>query len=130
MPTIRWCSRITTRTYLIEGKNFSEAIDVIRKSASTTTPLEFAELHTLACLYAETEKPVEARQVILQAMDSVGMDEPNDAVWYVFGRIAEDYDLPDTARDYYKRVARPKEETQILLSSYSLATRRLAALNH
>jgi tetratricopeptide (TPR) repeat protein len=46
-------------------------------------------LHTLACLYAETGKTKEAHDLLLRAMDDWNLDEPNDEVWYVLGRIAE-----------------------------------------
>ena len=48
-------------------------------------------LHTLACLYAETGKTKEAHDLLLRAMDDWNLDEPNDEVWYVLGRIAEQY---------------------------------------
>ena len=49
-----------------------------------------AILHTLACLYAETGNTKDAHDLLLRAMDDWDLDEPNDEVWYVLGRIAED----------------------------------------
>jgi hypothetical protein len=86
----------------------------------------FPELHALACAYAETGRTAEARQTILRAMNAAGMEEPNDVSWYVFGRIAEQFALTDTARDYYRRLDKPKTDDPT--STWALAQRRLAAL--
>jgi len=86
-------------------------------------------LHTLATIQAEEGKPDEARATLLQRMEFAGSEEPDDEEWYVFGRIAEQYGLPDAAKSMYAKVARPKDEATIPLTSYSLAQRRLAVLN-
>ena len=85
-------------------------------------------LHTLACLYAETGKPREARDLLLRAMDELNLDEPNDDYWYAFGRIAEQYGERDIAITDYRKLERPKEILAIPTSSYRLAQLRLKAL--
>jgi hypothetical protein len=85
-------------------------------------------LHTLAAIQAEEGKPDEARATLLERMDLAGSDEPDDNDWYVFGRIAEQYGLPDVAKAMYAKLSRPKDEASIRLSSYALAQRRLGAL--
>jgi Tfp pilus assembly protein PilF len=58
---------------------------------------------TLAALYAETGKSVEARAALLQAIDA-----DNRALaeqdWYVLGRIAENYGVDDFAIAAYRKV--------------------------
>jgi hypothetical protein len=44
------------------------------------------EIDTLACFYAEIGKTKEARELLLRAMHSVGIDQPNEPIWYGFGR--------------------------------------------
>jgi transglutaminase-like putative cysteine protease/tetratricopeptide (TPR) repeat protein len=86
-------------------------------------------LHTLGCLYAEVGKVKEAREVLIQAMDKAGLDEPNDAYWYAFGRIAEQYGENEVARADYERVKKPKYDISLPGSSYRLAQNRLKAMN-
>jgi hypothetical protein len=83
----------------------------------------YPEIHTLACLYAEIGKTKEARELLLRAMDSAGMDEPNEPIWYGFGRIAEDYGLQSVALSLYQRVGKT-EEADLLSSTYHLARLR------
>jgi len=85
-------------------------------------------LHTLGCLYAEAGKTKEAREVLIQAMDSWNLDEPNDDFWYAFGRIAEQYGENDVAKADYTKVSKPKHEYQLPESSYRLAQIRLKKL--
>jgi tetratricopeptide (TPR) repeat protein len=85
-------------------------------------------LHTLGCIYAEVGKTKEAREVLVQAMDLGDMDEPNEAFWYAFGRVAEQYGQNDVARADYARVSKPKRAIQIPSSSYRLAQIRLKAM--
>jgi len=85
-------------------------------------------LHTLACLYAETGKTKEARELLLRAMDDLNLDEPNDDFWYAFGRIAEQYGERDIAIADYRKLEKPKFALEIPTSSYTLAQMRLKAL--
>ena len=85
-------------------------------------------LHTLACLYAETGKTKEARELLLRAMDDLNLDEPNDDFWYAFGRIAEQYGEREIAIADYRKLEKPKFALEIPTSSYTLAQMRLKAL--
>jgi tetratricopeptide (TPR) repeat protein/transglutaminase-like putative cysteine protease len=87
-----------------------------------------ADLHTLGCVYAEVGKTKEAREVLIQAMDVLNLDEPDDDYWYAFGRIAEQYGERDVAIADYVRVKKPKKAVEIPDSSYQLAQIRLQAL--
>lgn len=87
-----------------------------------------ASLHTLASLYADMGKTAEAYQVILQSLAAKVDEAPESHDWYVFGRLAESYGLPDVARGYYKKVTPPKSPEDEPMSTHALAARRLAAL--
>jgi len=52
--------------------------------------------------YAETGNTKEAHDLLLRAMDDWDLDEPNDEVWYVLGRIAEQYGERDIAIADYR----------------------------
>jgi predicted TPR repeat methyltransferase len=83
-------------------------------------------MHTLACLYAEQDKSKEARDLLLKAMETAGLPEPDSAVWLVLGEIAEQYGETDAARAMYARVE--KQEIETPSSNYAIAQQRLAAL--
>jgi tetratricopeptide (TPR) repeat protein len=85
-------------------------------------------LHTLACLYAETGKTKEAHDLLLRAMDDWNLDEPNDEVWYVLGRIAEQYGERDIAIADYQKLKKPKEILALPTSTWRLAQMRLTAM--
>jgi len=85
-------------------------------------------LHTLACLYAETGKTKEAHDLLLRAMDDWNLDEPNDEVWYVLGRIAEQYGERDIAIADYHKLQKPKRVLAIPTSTWRLAQIRLKAM--
>jgi transglutaminase-like putative cysteine protease/tetratricopeptide (TPR) repeat protein len=85
-------------------------------------------LHTLGCVYAEVGKTKEAREVLIQAMDALNLDEPDENYWYAFGRIAEQYGERDAALANYARVTKPKTAVEIPESTYYLAQVRLRVL--
>jgi tetratricopeptide (TPR) repeat protein len=85
-------------------------------------------LHTLACLYAETGKTKEAHDLLLRAMDDWNLDEPNDDVWYVLGRIAEQYGERDIAIADYHKLQKPKRVLAIPTSTWRLAQMRLKVM--
>jgi predicted Zn-dependent protease len=85
-----------------------EAIEAADHANTMTQKRSFAILHTLGCLYAETGQEKQAREVLLAAMDSAGLDEPNSEVWYGFGRIAEQLGEFEAAKAAYARVDKPE----------------------
>jgi tetratricopeptide (TPR) repeat protein/transglutaminase-like putative cysteine protease len=128
-----------------QGKENAELLNIIAWYALFTGKVEDADvaaaikatqlskdnahiLHTLACLYAETGKPREARDLLLRAMDELNIDEPTDDYWYAFGRIAEQYGERDIAIADYRKLQKPKEILAIPTSSYRLAQTRLKVL--
>jgi len=86
-------------------------------------------LHTLGCVYAAVGKTKEAREVLIQSMDLLDLDEPDSNYWYAFGRIAEEYGEREFAIADYNRVTKPEKPYEIPDSSYQLAQMRLEALH-
>jgi tetratricopeptide (TPR) repeat protein/transglutaminase-like putative cysteine protease len=114
-------------TALFTGKVDAGDVDDALKGAqlSNNSP---SILHTLGCLYAEVGRTKEAREVLVQAMDLMNLDEPNPDYWYAFGRIAEQYGERNAALANYQRVTKPEKAFQVPGSSYSLALLRLQAM--
>jgi tetratricopeptide (TPR) repeat protein len=110
---------------LFTGKVTLGDLEAATKSANSA-----GVLHTLGCVYAETGKTKEAREILIQAMDLLNLDEPESNYWYGFGRIAEQYGESAVATSDYDRVKKPRKPTQVPGSSYRLAQNRLAALRN
>jgi len=117
---IAWNSLFTGK---VEPSDIENALKGAQLSKNST-----AILHTLGCLYAEVGKTKEAREVLIQSMDLLNLDEPNPDYWYAFGRIAEQYGERDAALANYARVTKPKRAVEIPASTYRLAQVRLQAL--
>jgi tetratricopeptide (TPR) repeat protein/transglutaminase-like putative cysteine protease len=109
---------------LLSGKDLEKALEDARLAMQSGGGS--ALLHTLASLYAETGKSLEAREALLKSMDDAGRDEPAPHDWYVLGRIAENYGATDAAVAAYKRVDKPKES--VASSTWVLAERRMKAI--
>lgn len=90
----------------------------------------FAELHTLACIYAYQGKTAEARDLLLKAMKALNQAYPNPEVWFGFGMIYEKYGLDDAAMKAYSKVEKP-DGAILAGSTYVFAQQRMQALgNH
>jgi tetratricopeptide (TPR) repeat protein len=113
---------------LERGQVDDEALDYGQRAVTLSDYEQPAYLHTLAALYAELGRPAEAYRIIVQSIAARPDEAPGPDDWYVFGRLAEHYGLPDVARKYYKKVAPPKSPGGEPMSTHSLALRRLAAL--
>ncbi len=103
-------------------------MDQAQRATQMTQNNQYASLHTLASIYAELGKTTEAREILLHAMDITGFDEPQSSDWYVLGRIAEQYGIPQTAIAAYQRVEPAEDPVFEKTSSHFLAQRRLAVL--
>jgi len=112
---------------LFTGKTDSSDVEAATKAAqmSKSSP---GILHTLACVYAELGKTKEARELLIQAMDLLYLEEPDDNYWYGLGRIAEQYGEVQTATEDYQAVKKPWLAESIPSSSYRLAQMRLEQL--
>lgn len=109
---------------------FADAsIEDARKAAEMSENSNWPILHTLAAVYAEAGKTLEARQTILRSMDVAGTLDPRSEDWYVFGRIAEEYGERDAAIAAYKRVEKPERNEAMPLSTFLLAEKRLKAIS-
>jgi tetratricopeptide (TPR) repeat protein len=113
---------------LMAGAVTDTTLDRINRAILDSQENRFSFLHTQASIYAELNRPAEARDILYQAMDLQGLDDPDESSWYVLGRIAEQYDLPDAARDAYKRITPSLEEYGWTSSVYTVAQRRLGGL--
>ncbi len=113
---------------LERGRVDDETLDFGQRAASLSEYQRAAYLHTLASLYAEKGRTAEAYRILVQSLDARVDENAGPDDWYVFGRLAEQYGLPDVARKYYKRVPPPKSAEGEPMSTHALAARRLAAL--
>jgi len=113
---------------LFTGKVGQDDLEAATKSAQVTQNNNAPALHTLGCVYAEIGKTKEAREILIQAMDLLNLDEPESNYWYGFGRIAEQYGESEVATSDYNHVKKPKKPAQVPGSSYRLAQNRLAAM--
>jgi len=117
---LAWSTLFFTRR---EGPDLESAQRAVQMSERN-----FGALHTLATIYAELGRLKEAREVLLQALDVSGADEPESNSWYTFGRIAEQYGEVDVALVDYGKVTPPDDIRNIAGSTYSLALNRIAEL--
>jgi len=111
---------------LVLGRVDEEALRWAQEAAQRGDYQDRFILHTLASIYAELGRPQEAYRVLLQGMEAT-QEPPDFADWYVLGRLAEQYGLPEAARRYYER-ARSLDSERTAYSIWALAGRRLAEL--
>lgn len=104
------------------------AVDAARMAYDETQGRSFAIAHTLACVYAASGMPREARDLLLKGMEQTGADAPDDSTWYGFGLVAEAYGDAESARDYYAQVGPPKNGLIQASGVYALSRARLSAL--
>ena len=120
LNNLAWDALFTGR---VEGSDVEDALKATQLDQRLPS-----SLHTLGCVYAATGKTKAAREVLVQAMDALNLDEPDDNYWLAFGLIAEQYGEYQTARADYSRVHKPEFPRQNPNSSYQLAQIRLKAL--
>ncbi|HYN20323.1 MAG TPA: DUF3857 domain-containing protein [Thermoanaerobaculia bacterium] len=116
---------------LFRGHADERAMEMAQRAAGLSDYQDYGILHTLASVYVEQGKTGEAYRLILQALE-IKDSEPGVSDWYVFGRLAEHYGLPDVARDYYEKayenVRGGAEEDASPISTIHLVRKRLEEL--
>jgi tetratricopeptide (TPR) repeat protein len=105
-----------------------QAVEAARMAYDESQGRSFAIAHTLACVYAASGKPREARDLLLKGMEQLSIAKPDDSSWYGFGLVAEAYGDAVSARDYYSQVQKPKKGVIQASSVYALSQARIAAL--
>lgn len=113
---------------VFQGKTDERALELAQRAANLSQYKLHGVLRTLASIYAEQGKTAEAYRLALQAMEVEGGDEPGHSDWYLFGRLAEQYGMPDAARSCYERAQWTSAGQPEPTSSIHLARRRLEAL--
>jgi tetratricopeptide (TPR) repeat protein len=67
------------------------ARDRLKRLPDDPAAMRALVFNELGCLYAEVGKTKEALEVLVQAMNALDLDQPDDNYGYAFGRIAEQY---------------------------------------
>ena len=111
---------------LVRGHADDQALELAQRAAQQPRGKTHGVLHTLGALLAERGRTSEAYQVMVQAINAADEAVPDEADWYVFGRMAEQYGLPEVARGLYARVEKPTDGEAF--STFHLARARLATL--
>ena len=107
---------------LFTNKDYGRALEQARKASEK---MDASALHTLAALYAETGKSIEARDALFRSMSRRGNSDPTGIDWYVLGRIAENYGIRDAALAAYAKATKLDEDDETV---NVLTDRRLAVL--
>jgi tetratricopeptide (TPR) repeat protein len=116
---------------LFDGHVGEDALKAAQHSTEVSKSSNFADLHTLACIYAAEGRTTEARQTLDQAMYAGNQPEPNSEVWYALGMIYEQYGANDAALAAYRRVQAHEFDDHTYIdpeATYLLAQGRIQAL--
>jgi len=116
---------------LFHGQLGDDVTKAAQQSNMLTKNGSFAELHTLACIYAAQGRTTEARQVLDQAMYAGNLTEPDSSVWYALGLIYEQYGARTAALDAYGKVEAHELDDHAYIdpvSTYVLAQARITSL--
>ncbi|MCP3962429.1 MAG: DUF3857 domain-containing protein [bacterium] len=116
LNNLAWSSLASSR---LDEETVEHAEEAARRSGARPT------LHTLASVYAAMGRNREARDTMWKAM-LAGRNPIHHEDWLVWGRIAENYDLQEVAREAYRKVQPPRRDS--IDSSYNLAQGRLEKL--
>jgi tetratricopeptide (TPR) repeat protein len=113
---------------LFTGKVEPADIELVQRASANRQNSDSNTVHTLACLYAEVGKTKEAYELLLHTIAVSGLDEPDSAVWYGLGRLAEQYGERGAALATYKRMEDREDEATLPTSTWNLGQKRLRAL--
>lgn len=112
---------------LMAGKLDDTTLTQAQRAVERSGGVAYGSIHTQAAVFAELGQTTEAYQTILKGISMKLDDVPESSDWYVFGRLAEWYGLPEAAARCYKRVELQPFEP-VAVSTYTLAQRRLETL--
>ncbi|HKF46120.1 MAG TPA: DUF3857 domain-containing protein [Terracidiphilus sp.] len=118
---------------LFHNDSGEDIIKAAQQSAQMNKNSGFAELHTLACIYAAQGKSTEARQVLKEAMFAGNMPTPTSQIWYALGLIYEQYGEKAAALDAYRRVQAHEFDDHTYIdpvATYTLAQERIRELSN
>ena len=116
---------------LFDGHVGEDALKAAQHSTEVSKNSTFADLHTLACIYAAEGRTTEARQTLDQAMYAGSQPQPNSEVWFALGLIYEQYGATDAALAAYRRVQAHEFDDHTYIdpeATYVLAQARIQAL--
>lgn len=112
---------------LMAGKLDDATVTQAQRAVERSGGVAYGSIHTQATVFAERGQTTEAYQTILKGISMKLDDVPESSDWYVFGRLAEWYGLPEAAARCYKRVELQPFEP-VAVSTFKLAQRRLEGL--
>jgi hypothetical protein len=115
-------------TSLLRAPVGDDAVEAARLAYDESQGRSAAINHTLACVYAASGKPREARDLLLKGLEQAGASTPDDSAWFGFGLVAEAYGDAESARNYYALVKKPADGPLQASSVYALSQARLVAL--
>jgi tetratricopeptide (TPR) repeat protein len=111
---------------LVLGKATDKTLEYASRAVQMTNFGTANVLHTLAAVYAELDKPEEAKQSLDKLLELREHGTPDEVDYYVIGRIAESYALKSAAQKAYAKVK--KSEKDHPTSTYRLVQQRLKKL--
>lgn len=111
---------------MLPGTPGQDSIDAAQRANELTKGENFAILHTFACVEAQAGNPSAARELLLKGMQAEHADEPDSALWFGFGLIAEQYGELNAAKKLYSRVE--KDNVDSPASSYVIAQQHMLAI--
>jgi tetratricopeptide (TPR) repeat protein len=104
---------------LFRGEHGAETVENAERAALFRRNPNWALLNTLATVYADAGRVVEARETLIKELDTGGRGQPESEEWLIIGRLAEQYGAKEEALAAYRRVTKPDE--WLAGSSYELA---------
>jgi tetratricopeptide (TPR) repeat protein len=114
---------------LFRDERTAQTVEAAEHAALFRNQPSWGHLHTLAAVYADVGRVVEARQTLIKELDARGFAEPGPQEWLVIGRLAAQYGANEHALAAYQRVTKPKTEADVAGSSYELAQRWMSQLH-
>ena len=113
---------------LFQSDPGSQMVDDAEHAALFQKNPPWSVLHTLAAVYADVGRVVEARQTLVNELVAAGREEPEDKEWLVIGRLAQQFGDDEHARAAYSRIPKPEDAIDQIASTYALSRVWMAGL--